>query len=69
MVADQPAREADQDRREGSELWQVRDLPDGRGRGAATDVRRYPVLDRPFAGTTRPSIRGHEEQNATSDEG
>jgi Transposase DDE domain group 1 len=30
-------------------------FPAGRGRGVATDVRRYPVADRPAAGTTAPA--------------
>ena len=46
VVADQPAREADQDRREGRQPRPLRHLPDGRGRGAAADVRRNPVADR-----------------------
>src|SRR5271154_736641 len=58
MVADQPAREADRDRREGGQSWPLRDLPDGRNRSPATDVRLNPVLDRPVAGTTRPSMKG-----------
>jgi hypothetical protein len=58
VVADQPAREADQDRREGGEPWQVRDLPDRRGRGIATDVRGHPVADRPATGTARASMSG-----------
>ena len=49
MVADQPAREADQDRREGRQPRPLRYLPDGRGRGAATDVPGHPVADRPAA--------------------
>ena len=39
MVADEPAREADQDRREGRQPRALRDIPAGRGRGVATDVR------------------------------
>ena len=31
-------------------------VPDGRGRGAATDVRRYPIADRPAASATRASM-------------
>src|SRR5271170_1762039 len=31
---------------------------DGRNRSPATDVRRNPVLDRPVAGTPRPSMKG-----------
>jgi len=51
VVADQPAREVDQDRREGRQPRALCDLPDGRGRGVATDVRRHPVADRSAAGT------------------
>jgi len=58
MVADQPARKADQDRREGREPRSLRDLPDGRGRGVGANVRRHPVADRPTAGTTHTSMRG-----------
>jgi hypothetical protein len=51
VVADQLAREADQDRRQGRQPRPVCDLPDGRGRGAAADVPGNPVADRPAAGT------------------
>ena len=34
------------------------DLPDGRGRGAAADVRRHPVADRSAAGTVRSAMSG-----------
>ena len=51
-------READQDRREGGEPWALRHLPAGRGRGAATDVRRSPVADRAAAGTARAGMTG-----------
>jgi hypothetical protein len=47
VIADQPAREADQDRREGRQPWRLRHIPDGRGRGATTDVPGNPVADRP----------------------
>ena len=66
MVAVQPAREVDQDRREGRQPRALCDLPDGRGRGVATDVRRHPVADRSAAGTAyghdarRPSAPGNE---------
>jgi hypothetical protein len=39
VVADQLAREADQDRREGRQPRTLRHVPDGRGGGTATDVR------------------------------
>src|SRR5207253_10712627 len=58
MVADQLAREADQDRRQGREPRPLHDLSDGRGRGFATDVRRHPVADRQAPGTTRARMRG-----------
>jgi hypothetical protein len=58
MVADQPAREANQDRREGCQPQPLRHVPDGRGRGIAADVRLYPVADRPAPGTTRASMTG-----------
>jgi Transposase DDE domain group 1 len=58
LVANQPAREADQDRCEGRRPWPVRDLPDGRGRGVAKDVRRHPVVDRPAVGTARAGMSG-----------
>jgi hypothetical protein len=32
-------------------------LPDGRGRGVATDVCRHPVADRPAAGAARASMK------------
>jgi DDE family transposase len=49
-MPDQPARDVDQDRREGRQPWPLRDLPDGRGRSSGTNVRRDPVADRPAAG-------------------
>ena len=54
---DQPAREADQDRRQGRQPSPLRHVPDGRGRGAARDVPGNPVADRPVAGTARTSMR------------
>ena len=56
VVADQPAREADQNRREGRQSRPIRHVPARRGRGAAPDVRRNPVADRPAAGTARASM-------------
>ena len=58
VVADQPAREADQDRRQGRQPWSLRHFPAGRGGGVATDVRRHPVTDRPAPDATRASMRG-----------
>jgi hypothetical protein len=60
LCRDQPAREADQDRREGHQSRALRDLPAGRGRGGATDVRRHPVADRPAPGTAHPGMSGAE---------
>jgi ABC transporter substrate binding protein len=62
LVADQPAGEADQDRCEGRQPWALRHIPDGRGRGAAADVRGYPDADRPAAGTARASMYGRSGQ-------
>ena len=52
MVADQPAREADQDRRQGRQPRPLRHLPDGRGRGAERTVRANPAADRRTATST-----------------
>src|SRR3954447_11583709 len=62
VVADQPAREASQDWREGGQPRALRDLPAGRGRGAATDVRRNPVVDCPAAATARAGMREQRRQ-------
>src|SRR5271169_1116434 len=58
VVADQLARKADQDRREGRQPRALRDIPDGRGRSAAADVRRRPIADRPAAGAARAGMSG-----------
>jgi Transposase DDE domain group 1 len=58
VVADQPAREADQDWREGRQPRSLRHLPAGRGRGIAKDVRGHPVSNRPAAGAARPGMTG-----------
>src|SRR5277367_5705207 len=69
VVADQLAREADQDRSQGGPPRALRDLPDGRvrtltfersstDRGVTTDVRRDPNADRPVAGTARATMKG-----------
>lgn len=58
VVADQPAREAGQDRRESRAPRALCDLPDGRGRGAAADVCRHTVADRPAAGSARAGMNG-----------
>src|SRR5262249_55441391 len=62
VVADQPAREADQDRCESGQPWPLCDLPDGRSRGAAADVRRHSVADRPAAGTARAGMTSAEDR-------
>ena len=56
VVADQFAREADQDRGQSHQPQALCDLPAGRVRGIATDVRRHSVADRPAADTTRPGM-------------
>jgi hypothetical protein len=48
----QPAREADQDRREGRSPRPLRHVPNGRSRSLPADVCRHPVADRPAAGPT-----------------
>jgi len=58
VVADQPTREADQDRGQGRQPRPLRDLPVGRGGRATADVPGNPVADRPAAGSTRPSMTG-----------
>src|SRR4051812_12983208 len=62
VVDDQPARKASQDRRKSSQPRALRDLPAGRGRGAPTDVRRNPVVDRPAAATARAGMREQRRQ-------
>src|SRR6202049_3443357 len=62
VVADQPAREAGQDRREGGEPWALRDLPDGRGCGVSSDVPGNPIADRAAAGTARAGMTRRSEQ-------
>ena len=42
LVAEQPAREVDQDWREGHQPWPLRDVPDGRGRRVAAHVQGHP---------------------------
>ncbi len=38
--------------------WDLRHLPDGRGRGVSADVRGNPVADRPTSGTARAGMTG-----------
>jgi len=54
VVADQPAREANKDRRQGRQPRALHHVPDGPGRSLAADVRRHPVADRPAAGAACP---------------
>jgi hypothetical protein len=62
VIADQPAGEADQDRREGREPRPLRHIPEGRGRGAATNVPGNPVADRPAADTGRAGMTARSGQ-------
>jgi len=41
----------------GRQSWSLRHLPDGRGRGVATDVCGHPVADRPAAGAACASMK------------
>jgi hypothetical protein len=68
VVADQPQGEADQDRREGRQPRPLCDLPDGRGRGTATDVRRDPVADRPPARAVSTGMRASGQMQQTTPE-
>ena len=61
------AATASRDRRKGRHPWPLRHLPDGRGRGATTDVSGNPVADRPVAGTARASMRARGS-DATKDD-
>src|SRR5438105_1304113 len=45
-------------RRESRQSRALRHVPDGRGRGTATDVGRHPVADRPAARTARTGMSG-----------
>jgi hypothetical protein len=56
VVADEPAREADQDRPEGCQPWPLRHILIGRGHGVTADVRRNLVADCPG---TSLNGRGH----------
>jgi hypothetical protein len=47
-----------QDRCQGRQPRPLRDIPDGRGCSAATDVRRHSVADRSAAGTARTGMIG-----------
>ena len=69
VVPDEFAGEADQDRRQGRQPRPLRHVPDGRGRGAATDVPRHPAADRPTAGTADASMRGAAIRNGADNSG
>jgi hypothetical protein len=60
VVADQPAREADQDRRQGRQPRPLRDLPDGRGRSLFRLARVRGGKVRPAAGNvaSKPVEKG-----------
>lgn len=59
-VADQPAREADQDRCHGRAPRPLRSLPDGRSRGAERTVRKNTAADRRAGTTNASSERPHQ---------
>ena len=54
--------------REGRQPWPLRHPPDGRGRGATTDVPGNPVADHPVADTVRAGMRS-AGPDATNDDG
>ena len=54
--------------REGRQPWPLRHPPDGRGRGAMTDVPGNPVADHPVADTVRAGMRS-AGPDATNDDG
>src|SRR5260370_552513 len=56
VVANEPAGEAHQNRRQGRAPWPLRDLPDGRGRGAEGIVPGNPAADRWTATKASPSV-------------
>jgi len=56
VVADEPAREADQDRPEGRQPWPLRHILNGRGHGVTADVRRNLVADCPGTSAARTCI-------------
>ena len=66
VIADQPAREADQNRREGRQPRTLRHVPDGRGRGTATDVCRHSVVDRSAPRAARTGMTGVIVQQVAS---
>ena len=68
-VADQPAREVDQDRREGRQPRPLRDVPDGRGRRVAAHVQGHPDAYCPASGTARTSVRCRDPMPQTRRQG
>jgi hypothetical protein len=58
VVADQPAGEADQNRRQDRQTRPLGHVPDGRGRGDATDVPGNPGAHRATAGAARACVTG-----------
>jgi Transposase DDE domain group 1 len=53
LVADEPERETDQDRRDGRQPRALCRLPDGRGRHPSKEVRRHLAADRGVAAKAR----------------
>src|SRR3954466_6970617 len=66
MVADQPARKADQNWREGRQPWPIRNIPTGRSCGLARDVHRNPFADCPAASSARAGMRDQRWQTLQS---
>jgi hypothetical protein len=69
VVADEPAGEADQDRRQARQPWPLCHIPDGRGRGVAEDVRGNPDVDRSATSASRAGMTGGIGTGATDDDG
>jgi hypothetical protein len=57
-----PRAPARRRRREGRQPRSATSPSNGRSRGPQTDVRRYPVVDRPAAGTAHARMRGQRGQ-------
>ena len=64
VVADQPQREARQDRRQDRDARPLCHVPDGRGRGAEGIVPGNPAADRSTAATTGSSMRRSRKVDA-----
>ena len=67
LVADRPAREARQDRREDRAPRTVRHVPDGQSRGPARAVHRYSASHRPPQTETDPGMIGEKSLQRTAD--